>query len=398
VDVAGPEHLKKSSSFRTGEYDMAAEPELSAEAWAELTENLNDMIMENNLEHQCKKISAWLGKYVRNYGLCFSLQASGPDHSFVYMTGAASNLAGALHRILSISDQTDDATREISLYRLRQEDVIALDPGEGPQSPEPTVIVIRLSLDHHDLGRLCVLTDLTTSHVLVRPKSLLSTLIPIISGLLANTISRRHSAEIIRTLQMYQTVSSALAYVGDLQELLNTIINIVTAELPSEEGSILLLDGETNELEFYSAVGVTGADLVRVRFPADRGIAGRTLRERRPIIENDVQSSPDFYRSIDQEHGFKTKSLLAVPIISGDEVVGVMEAINKVGQNDFNEDDQRLLTVIADEVALAIKNAKLFDIVVDSYCKIRQGQGSCRGCKRPLRSWTPCAIQMGKMR
>jgi hypothetical protein len=397
VDVAGSERVKESSFLTIGEYDMGAEPELSAEAWAELTENLNEMIMESNLEHQCKNISAWLGKYVRSYGLCFSLQASGSEHSFVYMTGAASNVPGALHRILSMSNQIDEETRRITLHRLRQEDMTAFDPGERPQSPEPTVIVIRLGVDQHYLGKLCVLTDLTTSHVLVHPKSLLSTLIPIISGLLANTISRQHSAEIIRTLKMYQTVSSALAYVGDLQELLNTIINIVTQELPSEEGSILLLDGETNELEFYSAVGVTGADLVRLRFPANRGIAGRALRERRPIIENDVQSSPDFYRSIDQEHGFKTKSLLAVPIISGDEIVGVMEAINKVGKDGFDEDDQKLLTVIADEVALAIKNAKLFDIVVDSYCRVRQGQGSCRGCKRPLKSWTPCAIQIGKM-
>jgi putative methionine-R-sulfoxide reductase with GAF domain len=397
VDVAGPEDVNKSSYLRIGDYDMAPEPELSAEAWAELTEDLNEMLLESNVERQCKKISAWVGKYIRSYGLCFSLQESGLCHSYVYMTGATSNISGAMHRILSLSDQDDDEIRRISLHRLRQDDVIALDHGERIQSPEPTVIVIRLGGDHHYLGKLCVLTDLTTSHVLVHPKSLLSTLIPVISGLLANTIFRQHNAEIIRTLRTYQTVSSALAYVGDLQELLNTIINIVTLELPSEEGSILLLDAETNELEFYTAVGETGADLVKLRFPADRGIAGRALRERRPIIENDVQNSPDFYRSIDQEHGFKTKSLLAVPIISGDEIVGVMEAINKVGANGFNEGDQKTLTVIADEVALAIKNARLFDVVVDSYCRIRQGQGTCQGCKRPLRSWTPCAVQIGKM-
>jgi hypothetical protein len=66
-------------------------------------------------------------------------------------------------------------------------------------------------------------------------------------------------------------------------------------------------------------------------------------------------------------------------------------------QNGFDEEDKRLLNAIADEVALAIKNAKLFDYVVDSYCKIRQGQNSCKGCKRTLKSWTPCAIQLGKL-
>jgi sigma-B regulation protein RsbU (phosphoserine phosphatase) len=111
---------------------------------------------------------------------------------------------------------------------------------------------------------------------------------------------------------------------------------------------------------------------------------------------NDVQSSPDFYGSIDEEYDFKTESILATPIISGDEVIGVVEAINKIGKRGFDEDDKRVLMAIADEVALAIKNARLFDYVIDSYCKIRQGQLSCKGCKRPLKTWTPCAIQIGK--
>jgi sigma-B regulation protein RsbU (phosphoserine phosphatase) len=141
-------------------------------------------------------------------------------------------------------------------------------------------------------------------------------------------------------------------------------------------------------------VGDTGQELVKLRFPADKGIAGRALRERRTLVVNDVQSSPDFYGSIDEEHGFKTESILAAPLISGDEVIGVLEAINKIGNDGFDKEDEQMLAAIADEVALAVKNAKIFDYVVDSYCKIRQGESSCKGCVRPLKSWTPCIRQL----
>jgi GAF domain-containing protein len=199
----------------------------------------------------------------------------------------------------------------------------------------------------------------------------------------------------IRMLNLYQTVSSSLAYIGDLQELLTTIVSIVTSELRCEESSVLLYDEENNEFEFFTAVGETGMELVKERFPADKGIAGRALRERTTQVVNDVQSDPDFYGNIDKDHDFKTRSIIAAPLISGDELVGVINAINKVENKLFDKEDDQILSSIADEVAMAVKNARLFDYVVDSYCKIRQGKNSCKGCKRPLKSWTPCAKHLG---
>ena len=97
-----------------------------------------------------------------------------------------------------------------------------------------------------------------------------------------------------------------------------------------EECSVLFYDSETNEFEFFTAVGETGMELVKERFPADKGIAGRALRERKTQVVNDVQSDPDFYGNIDEEHDFKTKSILAAPLVSGEELVGVLNAINNL--------------------------------------------------------------------
>ena len=195
-------------------------------------------------------------------------------------------------------------------------------------------------------------------------------------------------------LNLYQTVSSSLSYIGDLQELLSTITGIVTSELLCEESSILFYDENTNELEFFTAFGETGIELVSKRFPADRGIAGRAMREMKTQVVNDCKRDPDFYCAIDEENGFQTKSILSAPLISGNEKVGVINAINKIETNFFDKEDDQVLTAIADEVALAVKNAKFFEYVVNSYCKIRQGLNSCKGCVRPLKSWTPCVRQL----
>jgi len=218
--------------------------------------------------------------------------------------------------------------------------------------------------------------------------------VSIISSLLDNAVSHELKDNKMRMLNLYQTVSSSLSYIGDLQELLTTIISIVTSELLCEECSVLLYNEQNNEFEFFTAVGETGMELVKERFPADKGIAGRALRDRTTQVVNDVQSDPDFYGNIDKDHDFKTRSILAAPLISGDEPVGVINALNKVESKFFDKEDDQILSAIADEVAMAVKNARLFEYVVESYCKIKQGANSCKGCKRPLKSWTPCVRQL----
>ena len=246
-------------------------------------------------------------------------------------------------------------------------------------------------------GGMYLMTDNETVNHFTSNGDKTQNFVSLISSLLTNSYAHFQNSEKMRFFSLYETVSSALGYVGDLQELLTTIISIVMAELPSEEGSVLLLDESTNELEFFSAIGETGFGLTQLRFPADKGIAGHALTHREAIIVNDTETCPFFFKNIDEDSGFQTKSILAVPLISGEECIGVIEAINKVGGDSFDEQDKRILMAIADEVALAIKNARLFDFVVDSYCNIRQGIMTCKGCVRPLKSWTPCARQLDKV-
>jgi len=125
-------------------------------------------------------------------------------------------------------------------------------------------------------------------------------------------------------------------------------------------------------------------------FPADKGIAGSVLQTLQPEIINDVYSDPRFYKKIDSDYGFPTRNMIAIPLVAGEEKIGVLEVINKAAEVSFTEEESLLLLSISEEIAFAIKNAKVFEYVANSYCKQRQGQLSCKGCNRPLGSWTPC--------
>jgi hypothetical protein len=170
------------------------------------------------------------------------------------------------------------------------------------------------------------------------------------------------------------------------QAVLNVIMEVVSAEA----ASVLLLDEDRANFQFYSIEGPAKQCLMGVTFPADRGIAGSILQAQRSEVINDAQRDPRFFKRVDSESGFVTKNLIAIPLTAGEEKIGVMQVLNKSRSGLFTDEERLLLDSLAEEIAFAIRNAKLFELVVKSYCKIRQGEHSCRGCKRPLGSWTPC--------
>jgi GAF domain-containing protein len=130
--------------------------------------------------------------------------------------------------------------------------------------------------------------------------------------------------------------------------------------------------------------------LMTSSFPADKGMAGWVLQEQQSEVVNDVGNDPRFYKDIDSKSGFLTRNMIAVPLTAGEERIGVLEVINKIDAPGFTQEEHHLLRSIASEIAFAIRNAKLFEYLASTYCQQRQGKVSCKGCERPLGSWTPC--------
>lgn len=355
---------------------------------------LAKLIATHDVKAQCSELTAWLKQRYPLEGIGFFLKDAESTRAHFFTENVPKRIVQNLEELLLDSGRRVAEETDVLFFADKAGELVAFGRHDAPGELNPMGIAIPLGFMDHSAGTLVLISDPSTIQDITAETTRQPSLISVIAGLLVNAVSHEHKDNKIRMLNLYQSVSASLAYIGDLQELLTTITGIVTSELFCEECSVLLYDEESDEFEFFTAFGETGMALVSERFPADKGIAGRALRERTTQVVNDCQSDPDFYCTIDEDHDFKTRSILAAPLIAGEEPVGVLNAINKVEDRFFDKEDDQILSAIADEVAMAVKNAKLFDFVVDSYCKIRQGLNSCKDCKRPLKSWTPCARQL----
>ena len=179
-----------------------------------------------------------------------------------------------------------------------------------------------------------------------------------------------------RTLLMrYQRlieISRDLASTLDLDALLNRIVQAAADLCNAEEASILLFDQSKGELYFQAATNMSDPMLAGLSVPVDSSIAGWIVTQREAIILNDVQKDKRHF-NIRQATDITTTSLLGIPMITKDKVVGALEAINKKFGS-FNEEDQEILTILGVQAAVAIENARLFqqsDLISEFVHEIR---------------------------
>jgi signal transduction histidine kinase len=166
--------------------------------------------------------------------------------------------------------------------------------------------------------------------------------------------------ERIAALTVLQDVARNLTSELDLNKLLREIVCSAVRVLKASDGSVLLWDEATNELVFAVSEGGFGEALEGRRMPADKGIAGWVLTHRQPDIVHEVRSDERFYRAIDESLGYHTSSLVAVPMITKGQSIGVLEVLNKESGERFDENDRDILYALAGQAAIAIMNARLY--------------------------------------
>ena len=148
-------------------------------------------------------------------------------------------------------------------------------------------------------------------------------------------------------------ISRELASTLDLEKLLNNIVQAAADLSSSEAASILLYDDVKGVLYFDAATNLTEPLMRGLVVPVDSSLAGWIVTNRQPIIINDTQHDPRHYGVIGQVTQITTTSLLGVPLIAKDKVVGALEAINK-RSGSFNKEDQDILMVLGAQAAVAM--------------------------------------------
>jgi len=155
-----------------------------------------------------------------------------------------------------------------------------------------------------------------------------------------------------------KNISSWVSSVHDLNQLLELILHTGTRIMRAKASSLLLLDQKTQKLYFKVTTGTQKDKMKNFEISLGQGIVGHVAETGQPLLIEDVTQDKRWYRNISDEIGFKTRSILCVPMKVKDNVIGAIEFINKAEGGSFQQSDLELLNVFADVAALAIANAK----------------------------------------
>ena len=152
---------------------------------------------------------------------------------------------------------------------------------------------------------------------------------------------------------------------ADLRGLLLKILEKSRPWIRAEACSIFLPDPNSGELVIHSAHGESAPDLGTLRVPKGKGVVGSAMAERKVIRVDRPDEDPRFYRKADEKTGWKTKALLAAPLLDGAECLGVIEFLNPVGRKAFTEGDEHMVEYFAGLVAAALVRIRAHDAALE---------------------------------
>lgn len=144
-----------------------------------------------------------------------------------------------------------------------------------------------------------------------------------------------------------------------MHRLLERIGGKVKGYLKCEEASIFIFNPQREELYFEIVTGEKGKILKEIVLKKGEGIAGWIVENREPLIINDCNADPRFAAQIDRQAQFQTRSIAGAPVLMGETILGVIEAINKTNEF-FTKEDLHILGAIARFIAIPLQNAILF--------------------------------------
>ena len=170
------------------------------------------------------------------------------------------------------------------------------------------------------------------------------------------TLPDRHRLE---HYQQLLNISKDLVSNHDLPTMLNKITATACELSNSEASSILLYNERVKELYFQSATGLDEPVMHGLVVPLDGSIAGWVVKQGKTVLINDVHNDPRFFEGIEKKTQIVTRSLVGIPLIVQEKVIGILEVINH-RNGGFGEYEIEILTILGTQAALAIENTRLF--------------------------------------
>lgn len=172
-----------------------------------------------------------------------------------------------------------------------------------------------------------------------------------------------------RLLEMTCELVSTL----DLSNLLQMIVNAAKELTGSQAAALLLYNEQRNHLYFEAATEQLRLDDTLIAIPMESSVAGWVFNNHQPLLIDDIQAEPRFFRDTDLVTSIPAHTILGVPLRTKIRTLGVIEAVNKQAGS-FDTEDQRVLEALGAQAAIAIENSRLFrqsDLVADMVHELR---------------------------
>jgi HD-GYP domain-containing protein (c-di-GMP phosphodiesterase class II) len=185
------------------------------------------------------------------------------------------------------------------------------------------------------------------------------------------TIELKRAQERCRKLEILTKLSGLLNSTLDFEYVKRRAIAAATELLDCETSSLLLKD-EEGKLFFEVALGEKGEIVKRFQLKMGEGIAGWVALHGRPLIIPNAQEDSRFFKAVDQAAGFVTHTIICVPLRSKEAIIGVIQGINK-RDGEFSQDDLELFQALADQIAVALDNARLYRDLNEMAKKLVEG-------------------------
>ncbi|MDP3024447.1 MAG: SpoIIE family protein phosphatase [candidate division Zixibacteria bacterium] len=159
---------------------------------------------------------------------------------------------------------------------------------------------------------------------------------------------------------VFMETSKLLNSTLDLKELLDIILESITKAMEASFSSISLFDRKAQELNLYLYSGEKKEERKELRLKLGQGIAGWVAQNQEPVIANQARQDPRFSPELEEKIGFRIDSIICVPVLRRGSLLGVMVAMNKLDGKEFTEEDLKIFSSLADQVAIALDNSYLY--------------------------------------
>lgn len=163
----------------------------------------------------------------------------------------------------------------------------------------------------------------------------------------------------VKELSILNDIATAVSTAHDLNQVIELIVHECVNHLNVEQGAIMLLDQTETDDQFHTIVREIDTDTDVVPYHFGVQLSGWMIKNQMPLLINDFPNDNRFTNLSGEE--FPINSILSVPLKTKGKLIGVLNVFNKISEDGFTPNDQRMLSIIATQSAQAIESARLYD-------------------------------------